>query len=121
MEIILKQIKNTFVFKLIGNLTYSEKDKIESELWELFVNHTPSQFNFIFDMKSVDIIDTTGVGRLIKYLKIATSHQGDLILANLNSEPLTFLKKCRLIKYFVIYDSVNQAVDHFQSILPKLA
>lgn len=119
MEIILKQIDNIFIFKLIGNLIYEEKNKVEDKFWEIFANSTPEQLNIILDLKLVNTIDTTGVGKLIKYLKIATSQNGDLILINLNHELYTFLEKCRLTNFFKIYTSINQALHYFQTDINK--
>jgi anti-sigma B factor antagonist len=69
--------------------------------------------NYVIDLKQVDFMDSAGLGTLIAVLKRITEAGGDMKIACLQKKPRMVFEITRAYKVFEIYDSVDEALKHF--------
>ena len=67
----------------------------------------------VLDLKICNYIDSSGIGALVEGLKSTQKAAGDLRLCNLNDDFQEILMMTRIIKYFQIFNSVEDAVKSF--------
>ncbi len=67
---------------------------------------------FVVDMKSVEHINSSGLGILIASLNAVRQAGGDLKIANASSRVLELLKITKLNQIFESFNSVDEAVKH---------
>ena len=65
--------------------------------------------NFVFDLSSVDFMDSAGLGSMIAVLKRITEHGGDMKIARLQKKPRMVFEITRAYKVFEIFDTVDEA------------
>jgi len=67
---------------------------------------------FIVDMKSVEHINSSGLGILIASLNVVRQAGGDLKIANASQRVLELLKITKLNQIFQSYESVDEAAKN---------
>jgi anti-anti-sigma factor len=67
----------------------------------------------VFDFKSVNFMDSSGIGFLVTVLKELSKKNSKLKLCNLNTTVSSTLKQVQLYSFFEIFDSVDEAVESF--------
>jgi len=67
---------------------------------------------FVLDMKSVEHINSSGLGMLIASLNVVRQAGGDLKIANVGSRVLDLLQITKLNQIFESYKSVDDAVKN---------
>jgi anti-sigma B factor antagonist len=67
--------------------------------------------NFVFDLSSVDFMDSAGLGSLIAALKRITERGGDMKLACLQKKPRMVFEITRAYKVFEIFDTLEEAIQ----------
>ncbi len=67
----------------------------------------------VLDLKICNYIDSSGIGALVEGLKSTQKANGDLRLCNLNDDFQEILMMTRIIKYFQIFNSLEDAVKSF--------
>ena len=67
----------------------------------------------IVDMGGITFMDSTGLATLIRFMKQCRAAGGDLYLANLQQPVRIIFELTRLDSAFVIYPTVDVAVDSF--------
>ncbi|RME92950.1 MAG: anti-sigma factor antagonist [Candidatus Hydrogenedentota bacterium] len=65
----------------------------------------------VLDMKSVQHIDSSGIGVLITFLRHIQDEGGELRLASCGEKVLDTLKTTRLDSEIALFDSVDEAVN----------
>src|SRR5215475_10785279 len=82
-----------------------------------FVNSDRPQI--VFDMSQVRHIDAAGVDVLLRCMRAAVKHDGDLKLAALSAQAAVVLELTRTGRLFEIYENSAAAVKSFSSFLPN--
>ncbi len=99
------------VIQISGRLAGQETRKIREKLQPII--NTSSAL--VFDCSKLEYIDSSGLGVLLKELKLAISRNGDLRLAGLLVKVQMMLEITRADKIFKIYPTVDEAVASFNS------
>jgi|SRR5579862_28070 len=73
----------------------------------------------VFDMSLVRQIDAAGIDILLRCMRTAIKHDGDLKLANLSPHASVVLEMTRTGRLFEIYATSTDAVKSFSSFLPN--
>ena len=73
----------------------------------------------VFDMSQVRQIDAAGVDVLLRCMREAMRHDGDLKLAALSPQAAVVLELTRTGRLFEIYENSTAAVKSFSSFLPN--
>ena len=73
----------------------------------------------VFDMSQVRHIDAAGVDVLLRCMREAMKHDGDVKLAALSLEAAVVLELTRTGRLFEIYENSTHAVKSFSSFLPN--
>ncbi len=71
---------------------------------------------FVLDMKSVEHINSSGLGILIASLNVVRQAGGDLRIANVGSRVLDLLKITKLDQIFEVHKSVDEAVKNLNRV-----
>ena len=67
------------------------------------------------DLTNVDFVDSAGLGQLVSALKLCVHHNGNLMLVGVNDSITDLLKITKLDTVFRIYNTVDEAVEGFNS------
>jgi anti-anti-sigma factor len=68
---------------------------------------------FVFNLKGVEYINSSGLGSMISFLKRAREKKGDVKLASVKSHVLDMLRQTQMDKLFEIYDTSEEALKKF--------
>ena len=79
------------------------------------------QIYLILDLKSLQFMDSSGIGSLIALQRAAHQAGGDLLLAGLNKKVVMSLQLARLDKFFRMFDLVEDALAIFNQSSPAIA
>jgi len=69
---------------------------------------------FLVDLQEVPMIDSSGIGMLVRYLTAAKQRGGSLKLLNPSKFALQTLKLVRVLNLFEVFEDQQQAVASFQ-------
>ena len=69
---------------------------------------------FLLDLQDVPMIDSSGIGLLVRYLTAAKQHGGSLKLLNPSKFALQTLKLVRVLSLFEVFEDQQIAVASFQ-------
>jgi anti-sigma B factor antagonist len=70
---------------------------------------------YVFDLESMDFIDSAGLGAIVACLKKATDAKGDIKIANLKPKPRMVFEITRAYKIFDIFDNAETALASFSA------
>lgn len=73
-----------------------------------------AQNRVVVDLGGVEFIDSSGLAALVKGLKRCREWGGEQVLCNLQQSVIIIFELTRLDKAFKIFDTVAQALAHFQ-------
>ncbi len=77
---------------------------------DLFSNWARQNLSFVFDLKKVDFIDSTGLGVIVSCLKSLRERKCDLCLVNPSPKVQLILEMTQAYKIFEIYDDRKVAM-----------
>lgn len=97
------------IHKLMG---LPETDQLNKEVNSLLGQNIK---HIILDMKEIDWIGSMGVGTLIRNLTSVKNKGSSLYIANISEKASHVLKVTHLLKFFDMYDSVEEAVASVKS------
>ena len=100
------------VFALKGNLDALTAPALKKEIEALLAAR---KIHVVFDLSSLDLIDSSGVGAIVSLFKRVRTLQGDVKIARLRGQPAEIFKHLRLDRAFEIFDAVDAAVGRFKS------
>jgi anti-sigma B factor antagonist len=100
------------VFSLKGNLDALTAPILKKEIEVLL---SARKIHVVFDLKDLDLIDSSGVGAIVSLFKRVRTLQGDVKIAGLQGQPAEIFKLLRLDRAFEIFDSVDSAVERFHA------
>lgn len=67
------------------------------------------QYNMIIDLTDVSFIDSSGLGALIAWFKMANQQQGNLVFCGMTDHVRKVVGYAKLDKIFTIVDTVDEA------------
>ena len=111
MEIEVRSLGQVKVVKLRGKLSLGDSvDRLRATLDDL-INSGDS--HILLDLGEVPMIDSSGIGLLVKSLTSAKQLGGSIRLLNLSKFVVQTLKMIGLLNLFEIFEDQQQAVDSF--------
>lgn len=112
MDIDIRSQANVKVIKLRGRLNLGESvDRLKASFDEQ-VNSGESRF--VVDLGEVAMIDSSGIGLLVRCLTGAKQRGGSVKLLNPSKFSVQTLRMTGLLKLFEVFDNEEQAVGSFQ-------
>lgn len=111
MEIDVRKKEEVQVIHLHGDLKIGDPvDSFRQTVEELFGN---GDSRIVVDVADVPMIDSSGIGALVRLLTIAKQRGGALKLVNPSKLAVQTLKIVGLLNLFEIYEDEGQAVSSF--------
>lgn len=112
MDIEVRSQSNVKVIKLRGRLNLGESvDRMRATLDDLL---QAGEIRFVVDLGEVAMIDSSGIGLLVRYLSIAKEHAGSLKLLNPSKFAVQTLRMTGLLNLFEVFSDQDQAVASFE-------
>ena len=111
MDIEVRSLGQVKVIKLRGKLGLGDAvDRLRADLYELM---NDGNTRIVLDLSEVPMIDSSGIGLLVKSLTSAKELGGSVKLLNLTKFPLQTLKMIGLLSLFDVFEDQQQAVASF--------
>ena len=111
MDIDVRKQSNSHVIRLKGDLKIGQPaDDLRKTLEELLANNDN---RFVVNMQDVNMVDSSGIGVLVRSLTSAKQRGGSLKLVNPSKLTLQTLKMVGLLPLFEVYSEEAQAVAAF--------
>jgi anti-sigma B factor antagonist len=107
-----QELSDVTVFSLKGNLDALTAPMLKKEIEALL---SARKIHVVFDLRELDLIDSSGVGAIVSLFKRVRTLQGDVKIACLQGQPAEIFKLLRLDRAFEIFDSVDAAVARFHA------
>jgi anti-sigma B factor antagonist len=99
------------IIKLRGRLGLGESmDRTSATFTDLL---NAGEVNFVLDLQEVPMIDSSGIGLLVRYLTAAKQQGGALKLLNPSKFVLQTLKLVRVLSLFEVFEDLQLAVASF--------
>lgn len=116
MEIGNERLNDLNVLTLSGRLDAGSAERFISCIKELLEGH---QTRFILDMKSLDFLDSTGVGMLLSAHRLVTGRGGAIKICNIQRQVKSLLLLTRLGEIFELFDDRESAIETARSYSEK--
>jgi anti-sigma B factor antagonist len=111
MDIDVRKQSNTHVIRLKGDLKIGQPaEALKKTLEELIANN---EVRFVMNMQDVNMVDSSGIGVLVRSLTSAKKSGGSLKLVNPSKLTLQTLKMVGLLPLFEVYTDESEAVATF--------
>jgi anti-sigma B factor antagonist len=111
MEIAKRQIGDVCILDMDGKLTIGTGDvRLRGTLLDEL---NDGQKKFIFNLQNVKVIDSSGLGELIRSRATATSQEAEIKLLHVNLKARKLLTMARLVGVFDMFDDEAVAVAAF--------
>ena len=111
MDIEVRTESQVKVIKLRGRLGMGESlDRTSETLTDLL---SAGETRFLLDLKEVPMIDSSGIGLLVRYLSAAKQRGGSLKLLNPSKFALQTLMLVRVLSLFEVFEDLQKAVASF--------
>ncbi len=95
------------VLALRGDLDMAGAPRLRQEVARLVAE---GRTHLVLDLRSVDFLDSTGLGAVIGALRRVRSHDGELLIACPEPRLRRVFTSCDLDRVFVLHDDVDAAV-----------
>ena len=117
------------LYKHENNLCAGQAKDLEDGIQKLIDAHTPDPWmprashkpeeplHLLIDLSKVAMIDSTGLGALIRSAQKITRKGGHVFLAGLQSEPRMVMEITHTIRLFQVFESNEAALASFRQIL----
>jgi len=96
------------IFVREERLDAHNSEELKAEMNRLFASGAKE---LIVDLKDVRFIDSSGLGVLVSGFKNASTRQGSLRLAGLQTQVKSMFELTRLHRVFDIFQTVDEALD----------
>lgn len=111
VEIEIRSLGEVKLIKLSGKITLGAAvDRLRENLDELTDNGTS---RFILELAEVPMIDSSGIGLLVRYMTAAKQRGGALKLLNPSKFTVQTLKMIGLLNLFEVFQVQDEAVSSF--------
>ena len=112
MDIDVRSQNGVKVIKLKGRLTLGESvDRMGQTVNDLF---SAGEACLVVDLGEVSMVDSSGIGLLVRCLTAAKQRTGSLKLLNPSKFAVQTLRMTGLLNLFEIFDNEQQAVASFR-------
>lgn len=112
MDIEISDIGNVKLVKLTGRLTLGDAvDKLRGSMDDLL---NSGATHFVMDLSDVAMIDSSGIGLVVRYMTTAKQKGGALKLLNPTKFALQTLKMIGLLSRFEVFQDQGEAVASFK-------
>jgi len=112
MDIETRSLGDVKMLKITGRINLGEGvDRLRNSLEGLLVDGSN---RWILDLSDVGMIDSSGIGLLVRYLTAAKQQGGDLKLLNPTKFALQTLKLIGLLNIFEVFQEQEKAVAAFK-------
>ncbi|MEK6558402.1 MAG: STAS domain-containing protein [Candidatus Margulisiibacteriota bacterium] len=113
MKKVASEKKGTLVVVTIeGDIEFDDSIQL-NELFNATIKKDSAKI--VLNLKDCNYIDSSGLGALVEGLKATQKAGGDLRLCNLNEDFREILMMTRIIKYFQIFDSLDDGIKSFHA------
>ena len=113
MEIEIRSRGTVKVIKLTGRLTLGDAvDSLRATFDDLAGT---GAFRYVVDLNEISMLDSSGIGLLVKYLTNTKQQGGSLKLLNPSPFSVKTLKMIGLLKFFDVFEDQESAVASFGS------
>ena len=112
MDIETRSLGNVKLLKITGRINLGTGvDRLRDTLEDLLANGSN---RWVLDLAYVAMIDSSGIGLLVRYLTTAKQQGGDLKLLNPTKFALQTLKMIGLLNLFEVYQEQEKALAAFK-------
>ena len=111
MDIEVRSQAEVRVIKLRGRLNLGDSVDRLRDTFEDLLN--AGETRFVVDLAEVPMIDSSGIGLLVRYLTAAKQRTGSLKLLNPSKFAVQTLRMTGLLKLFETFDDQEQALASF--------
>ena len=101
---------SVIVIAIDGDIEFDDSIQL-NETFNTIINKDTAKI--VLDLKDCNYIDSSGLGALVEGLKATQKANGDLRLCHLNEDFQEILMMTRIIKYFQVFDSLDDAINSF--------
>jgi anti-sigma B factor antagonist len=111
MEIEIRDQADVKIIKLRGRLNLGDSvDRMRKTFDDLVA---AGSVRLVVDLGDVPMVDSSGLGLLVRYLTVAKQSAGSLKLLNPSKFAVQTLRMTGLLNLFEVFDDVEQAVTSF--------
>ncbi|MEW6410036.1 MAG: STAS domain-containing protein [Nitrospirota bacterium] len=110
MEIEVKRTDEINILEIKGRIDSFTVPMVEKEMETVI---SMGEFKLIADLADVSYISSAGLRAFISALKEVRKHNGDLKLVAMQPSVSTVFKVAGFLKFFNIYDTIDDAVKSF--------
>jgi len=111
MDIDVRKQSNAHVIRLKGDLKIGQPaEDLRKTFEELLANN---EVRLVTNMQNVNMVDSSGIGVLVRCLTTAKKSGGSLKLVSPSKLTLQTLKMVGLLPLFEVYNEESEAVDTF--------
>jgi len=104
------------VKRMPERMNLKQARKFQKEVEPFLVSDRPQ---IVFDMSQVRHIDAAGIDVLLRCMRQAMKHDGDVKLASLSPQAAVVLELTRTGRLFEIYENSTSAAKSFSCFLPN--
>lgn len=112
LDIEVRSQSEVKLLKLRGRLNLGESVDRLRDTFEDLLN--AGETRFVVDLADVPMIDSSGIGLLVRYLTAAKQRAGSLKLLNPSKFAVQTLRMTGLLKLFEVFEDQQQALASFQ-------
>lgn len=109
MQISFETINKTLIIKLYGELDHHSCDYIRDRIDNEIESRNPQ--NIVFDMNSLNFMDSSGIGVIIGRYKIISSKGGKTGIVNMKPQIKRIYEICGLKKIIPSFSSNKAAIE----------
>lgn len=111
MDIDVRKQANTQVIRLKGDLKIGQPAESLRKVFEELM--ASNEVRFVINMQDVNMVDSSGIGVLVRCLTTAKQRGGSVKLVNPSKLTLQTLKMVGLLPLFNVYTQEDQAIAAF--------
>ena len=112
MEYNITKEDDVFIINLLGDLVAGKIYSLKEDVEKILKQEKPK---IIFNFADVEFIDSSGIGLIVNALKKLSEKNSKLKLCNLNKTVTNIFKQIKIYSFFEVYDSLDEAIDSFES------
>jgi anti-sigma B factor antagonist len=109
MNIATRQVENTFIVDVTGDITLYNTPEVRKTLLDLLKEKRVKRV--IVNLEKVKYIDSAGVASLVEGLKLSRDLKSGFALFGLSKSTREVLELTRLLKVFEIHDTEAEALS----------
>ena len=110
MEIFQREKNSVVILDIQGEIDLYNAPEIKSTIRSLI---DETKCHVIINLEKVSYIDSSGIGALISSLSNLKKFRGDMKIVNVLASVRKVFELTKLISFFEIYDSEDEAVSKF--------